>query len=231
MADLSDLPDLSDLVVIFDLDGTLVDSAPDLTDAMNAVLTAEGLPQLAEPTVRHLVGDGARALLRRGYEADGRAFPEGEAGDALVARFIEHYWGHLADRTRPFPAAEACLDRLAEAGAALAVCTNKPHALAVGVLKQLGLMRRFAVVLGRDSLPRCKPDPAPLLAILDRTGRARGVMVGDTMTDASAARAAGMALFYARYGYGPDDLPLQKGEQRFEGLEALFDLISAGPAA
>ena len=225
------MADLSDLVVIFDLDGTLVDSAPDLTAAMNAVLAAEGLPALDAASVRHLVGDGARALLRRGHEAAGRAFPEGAAGDALVERFLTHYRAHLADETRPFPGAEGCLDRLSAAGAALAVCTNKPHALAVGVLERLGLTDRFAVVLGRDSLPRFKPDPAPLLAILARTGRARGAMIGDTMTDVAAARAAGMPLFYARHGYGPDDAPLLDDEQRFEGFEALFDLISASSAA
>ena len=225
------MADLSDLVVIFDLDGTLVDSAPDLTGAMNAVLVAEGLAALAPHEVRHLVGDGARALLRRGFEADGRAFPDGAAGDALVADFIAHYRAHLADETRPFGGAEACLDRLSAAGAALAVCTNKPHALAVMVLERLGLMDRFAVVLGRDSLALFKPDPAPLLAILERTNRARGAMIGDTMTDVAAARAAGMPVFYAGYGYGPDDLALRTGEQRFEGFEALFDLISASSAA
>ena len=219
--------DLSDLVVIFDLDGTLVDSAPDLTDAMNAVLAEEGLPRLAEAEVRHLVGDGARALLTRGFAADGRVFPDGAAGDALVARFIAHYRGHLTDRSRPFPGALACLDRLARAGAALAVCTNKPHGLAVAVLDGLELSDRFAVVLGRDSLPTCKPDPAPLLAILSETGRARGVMVGDTMTDVLAARAAAMPVLVARHGYGPDDMPLRTDEQRFDHLEALFDRVVA----
>ena len=222
--------DLSDLAVIFDLDGTLVDSGPDLTDAMNAVLRGEGLPELPEAEVRHLVGDGARALLRRGFEADGQAFPHGAAGDALIERFLAHYRVHLADRTRPFPGAEECLARLSGAGAALAVCTNKPHGLAVSVLEALGLASRFEVVLGRDSLDRFKPDPAPLLAILDRTGRGRGVMVGDTMTDVAAGRAAGMAVFFARYGYGTGggrpEPALRKDEQRFERLEALFDLIA-----
>ena len=231
MTDATD-PDLSGLCVIFDLDGTLVDSGPDLTAAMNHVLAEEGLPELPESTVRHLVGDGARALLRRGYEADGRAFPEGEPGDALVARFVAHYQKNLTTRSRPFPGLDACLDRLERSGAALAVCTNKPHDLAVGVLEELRLAPRFAEVLGRDSLSAFKPDPAPLLEILWRTGRPRGVMVGDTMTDVAAGRAAGMPVFYARYGYGPDDLPLQMHEQRFDDLEALFDLIAtAGSVA
>lgn len=226
-----EMADLTGLCVIFDLDGTVVDSGPDLTDAMNVVLSEEGLAALPEAAVRHLVGDGARALLSRGFAADGHAFPDGPAGDALVARFIAHYRDHLADRTRPFPGAERCFDRLAGAGATIAICTNKPHDLAVGVLEQLGLTARFAEILGRDSLPVYKPDPGPLFEILRRTGTARGVMVGDTMTDVAAGRAAGMPVYYARYGYGPDDLALQTHEQRFEDLEALFELIATADSA
>ena len=218
--------DLSGLVVIFDLDGTLVDSAPDLAGAMNAVLRAEGLRPLAPAVVRPLVGDGARALLRRGYAENERAFPDGAAGDALVGAFLEHYAAHLADETRAFPGAEDALDALAAAGAALAVCTNKPERLTHPLLDRLGLAARFEIVLGRDSLARCKPDPLPLLTIRARTGRARGVMVGDTATDRDAARAADMAFLHARFGYGPADLPLSNAEQRFEGFEALFDRIA-----
>ena len=221
---------MDDLVAIFDLDGTLVDSAPDLAGAMNAVLTAEGLRPVPPRDVRPLVGDGARALLVRGHAENDVPFPGGEAGDALVARFLAHYAEHLADETRPFPGAEALLDRLAAAGAALAVCTNKPERLTWPLLDRLGLTDRFAVVLGRDSLPRHKPDPLPLLAILARTGRTRGVMVGDTATDRDAARAASMPFFLASFGYGPDDLSLRDDEQRFEGFEALFDLIGAVPS-
>ena len=222
------MPDLSDLVVIFDLDGTLVDSAPDLAGAMNAVLTAEGLAPLPPGDVRPLVGEGARALLVRGFAVNGRPFPDGAAGEALVARFLEHYAAHLADETRAFPGAEACLDRLSAAGAALAVCTNKPERLTWPLLDRLGLTERFGEVLGRESLARCKPDPLPLTTILTRSGRARGVMVGDTATDRDAARAASMPFLHARFGYGPADLPLRKDEQRFEGFEALFDRIAAG---
>ena len=218
---------MDDTVVIFDLDGTLVDSAPDLAGAMNAVLQAEGLDTVPPDAVRPLVGDGARALLVRGYAENGRPFPEGAAGDALVARFLAHYAEHLADETRAFPGAEAALGRLAGAGAALAVCTNKPERLTWPLLDRLGLTARFAVVLGRDSLPRHKPDPLPLRTILERTGRARGVMIGDTATDRDAARAAAMPFLHAQFGYGPRDLPLLNDEQRFEGFEALFDLVGS----
>jgi phosphoglycolate phosphatase len=213
--------DLSSLVVIFDLDGTLVDSAPDLTDAMNAVLAQEGMAPLPEAEVRHLVGEGARALLRRGFAEHGRTFPDGEAGDALVGRYLDHYEGHLTARSRLFPGAEACLDALAASGAKLAVCTNKVERLALPVLDQLGVLDRFAVVLGRDSLPKHKPDPAPLLEIARRTRR-RGVMVGDTDTDIAAAAAAGMPCFLARFGYGE---PEEGAAVGFDGFEALPKLI------
>ena len=222
---------LDDLVVIFDLDGTLVDSAPDLAGAMNAVLRAEGLAPVPSEDVRPLVGDGARALLVRGFAENDRVFPEGEAGDALVARFLAHYAAHLTDGTRPFPGAEAALGRLAGAGASLAVCTNKPERLTWPLLDGLGLTPWFAVVLGRDSLPQHKPDALPLLTISERTGRRRGVMVGDTATDRDAARAANMPFLLARFGYGPDDLALRDDEQRFEGFEALFDLIGSVSAS
>lgn len=215
-------PDLSDIVVIFDLDGTLVDSAPDLTDAMNAVLAQEGMAPLPEATVRHLVGEGARALLVRGFAEHGRDFPSGAAGEALVARYLDHYSGHLTARSFVFEGAEACLDRLTAAGAALAVCTNKVERLALPVLEGLGLLGRFEVVLGRDSLERHKPAPAPLREIARRTGR-RGVMVGDTATDMDAARAAGMPALLATFGYGEAGL---NADARFGGYAELFGLIA-----
>lgn len=218
----SSSPDLSGLVVIFDLDGTLVDSAPDLTDAMNAVLAREGMAPLPEAEVRHLVGEGARALLVRGFAEHGRAFPDGHEGDVLVERYLEHYAGHLTARSFVFEGVEACLDRLSRAGAALAVCTNKVERLALPVLEGLGLLDRFEVVFGRDSLERHKPDPAPLTEIARRTAR-RGVMIGDTATDLNAARAARMPAFLASFGYGE---PIE-GARAFARYEDLFDMIAS----
>ena len=217
--------DLSGLTVIFDLDGTLVDSAPDLAAAMNAVLTAEGLPTLSPAEVRPLTGEGAAALMRRGFEAAGRAWPDGEERARLIHHFLAHYEANLTAETHPFPGAEDCLAHLRDAGAALAVCTNKPHGLAVKVLEGLGLSGWFAVVLGRESLPVCKPDPTPLLYILAETGAARGVMIGDTQTDLDAARGANMPCMLASFGYGTPDLRLEGAEQRFDDYEALFGLV------
>ncbi|MBB4658438.1 HAD-IA family hydrolase [Parvularcula dongshanensis] len=216
----------SDLVVIFDLDGTLVDSAPDLTEAMNVILGEEGMAPLPEREVRHLVGEGARALLRRGYAEHGRRFPEGEEGDVLVTRYVDRYAARIAERTRPFGGCEDALAQLAEAGAALAVCTNKVEKLAFPLLDALDLTKWFDVVLARDSLDRCKPDPAPLIEIQRRTGRARGVMIGDTPTDLAAGRAAGMPVLLAEFGYGSFETShAVKDEQRFEDFEALFEKI------
>ena len=212
---------LSDMVVIFDLDGTLIDSAPDLTTALNHVLGLEGLAAVEPATVRPMVGHGARALLIRGYELHGKRFPEGDEGEALVSGFIDYYAENSTVHTTLFPGAEACLDRLEENGAALAVCTNKLERLSLPILEGLGVRNRFAEIVCRDSLPEYKPSPLPLLEILRRTGREKGAMIGDTMTDINAARAAGLPAYWANFGYGVVEEGLRKNEQRFETFEAL----------
>lgn len=217
---MTDLP-LGDLVAIFDLDGTLVDSAPDLTAALNHVLEKRGLARVDPATVRPMVGHGAKALLVSGLGMQGHDFDEGEEGEAMVADFLDYYRAHIVDGSTLFPGVTACLDALEARGAALAVCTNKLESLALPVLKELGVLDRFDPVICRDSLPEYKPSPLPLQEILARTGRARGVMIGDTMTDVKAARAAGLPLFFADFGYGEFDGPLETKEQRFDGFEAL----------
>lgn len=218
-------PDLSDSVIIFDLDGTLIDSAPDLTHALNHVLETEGLAPVEPATVRSLVGQGARALIERGLELQDRSMPEGEEADGLVGRFIEHYRAHIADHSVLFPGAVGCLDTLEAWGATLAVCTNKLEALTFPVLEALGVRDRFSEIIARDSLPEHKPSGLPLHEILRRTGRERGVMIGDTATDLGAARNAGLPCFLATFGYGHVEGPLHKKEQRFDHFEALPKLI------
>ena len=217
---MNELP-LRDTVVIFDLDGTLIDSAPDLTASLNHVLGLEGLAAVDPAVVRSLVGHGARALLIKGYELHGKHFPEGPEGEALVSSFIDYYAANSTVHTTLFPGAESCLDRLEEYDAALAVCTNKLERLSFPILDSLGVRERFAEIICRDSLPEYKPSPLPLQEILRRTGRERGVMTGDTMTDINAARAAGLPAFWANFGYGVIEGHLQKNEQRFETFEAL----------
>jgi phosphoglycolate phosphatase len=215
---------LSDTVVVFDLDGTLIDSAPDLTAALNRALQREGLDAIDEQLVTSLVGEGARALLTRGFELQGKTFPDGRRGDRLVEAYIEDYRHHLSQHSSPFPMVRETLERLKAAGAALAVCTNKVERLSEPILRDFSLSQYFPIVLSADSLPEKKPSPLPLLTIQQETGRPFMVMVGDTYTDQLAANAAGAACLIASFGYGQHDERLRDSLQ-FEGYCELPKLI------
>lgn len=212
----SELAPLAGAVVLFDLDGTLVDTAQDLIGTLNVVLGGEGLPPLPLEAARGLIGQGARRLLERGFEAAGAPLGA-KRGERLFARFIAHYRAHIADSSRPFPGAPEALHILAEAGARLAVCTNKPTALSVALLDALSLSRFFAAVVGSDAADARKPDPRHLHAAIRAAGGepgTRAVMVGDAAPDAEAARRAGVPLVLVDFGYsdppaaqlGPDAL-------------------------
>jgi phosphoglycolate phosphatase len=187
--------------LLFDLDGTLVDSVPDLAAAANALLGELGRPPLNLAQVTGMVGDGAPKLVERALAASG-------AGDtplpAALDRFLALYEADPTRLTRPYDGVPAVLDELAAAGWRLGVCTNKPERATRAVLAGLGLDRFFAVVLGGDSGPTRKPDAGPLRTALGRLGSApdSAAMIGDHRNDVAAARAAGMAVVFARYGYG-----------------------------
>ncbi|MGH6769089.1 MAG: phosphoglycolate phosphatase [Xanthobacteraceae bacterium] len=193
--------DVSPLVV-FDLDGTLVDTAPDLVATLNVVLAGEGLPPVAYEVARIMVGGGARLMIERGLAAEGRSLPEPEV-DRLFRAFIDHYATHIADASRPFPDAEAALDVLAGRGCRLAVCTNKLEWLSVRLLDALGLSQRFAAICGADTFRIAKPDPEILRLTIARAGGepTRAVMIGDSMTDIATARAAGIPVVAVDFGY------------------------------
>jgi phosphoglycolate phosphatase len=188
--------------VVFDLDGTLVDTAPDLVDTLNVVFAHEGLPPVPFATARNLIGGGARRMIERGLQAEGRSYMPTEI-DRLFARFIDYYSAHIADRSRPFPALEAALDSLAADGARLAVCTNKLERLSVRLLEALGLAHRFHAVCGQDTFGVQKPNPEFLRATIGRAGgdAKRAVMVGDSANDIDAARAAGVPVIAVDFGY------------------------------
>jgi phosphoglycolate phosphatase len=192
-------------VIVFDLDGTLADTAPDLAAALNHSLVALGRPAVPPQSVRHLVGHGARALLRRGLAASGEA-PE-ELVELGFPLFLDHYGAHICDGTRPFPGIERALAGLAEAGAALAVCTNKAEALTLKLLAALGWNGRFDAIVGGDTLPVRKPDPAPLLEAIARAGGGRAALIGDSITDADTARAAGVRFVAVSFGFS--DRPVE----------------------
>lgn len=194
--------DLSGATVVFDLDGTLVDTAPDLVGALNVVLGERDLPHVPVEAARHLVGRGGRVLLQRGFADAGAELPAGEA-DALFARFLDAYRARIAQDSRPYPGVEAALDALAAAGARLAVCTNKPGAYARLLLDELAMSPRFAAVVGADDVPHRKPDPRHLLDTLVRAGGdpGRALMVGDSSADAEAARGASIPVVLVSFGY------------------------------
>ncbi len=216
----------SDTVVIFDLDGTLVDSAPDLAAAMNVVLQSEGYGPLPAAEVRQLVGHGARALLVDGFAAHGITDLPEQQLQTHVDQFIDYYKIHLADQSRPFSGCTRTLAQLKKSGASLAVCTNKSEELTYPLLQALDLEGCFDCIICRDTLPVCKPDPAPLLCCLRRTGMHRGIMIGDTITDLNAALAAEMPCLIATFGYGSFDEADIKKARQFQKFEELPSLIS-----
>jgi phosphoglycolate phosphatase len=185
--------------LVFDLDGTLVDSVPDLHAALNQVLAERGRRSVAAAEVRGMVGDGVPALVERGLAATGGT----DGLEAAHARFLALYEAEPAARTRPYPDVPATLRELREAGCRLAVCTNKPQAATLGVLKGVGLGGCFDAVLGGDALPWRKPDPRHLLAAVEALGADVDVaaMIGDNENDHDAAKAAGIPILLMRYGY------------------------------
>lgn len=190
--------------VIFDLDGTLVDTAPDLVGALNDLLAALDLPSISIEQGRAASGRGGRSLIRVGHELAGIKLTEPEV-DALYPRYLDHYAARYAVESKPYPGATALLDHLEAEGWRLGICTNKPARFAEGLMRALGLRERFGALLGADSLPVRKPDPRHLVETLERLGVEpdRGILLGDTETDLKTARAAGIPVALASFGYAP----------------------------
>jgi phosphoglycolate phosphatase len=186
-------------VVAFDLDGTLVDTAPDLTAALNHALVTMGRTPVPEASVRHMVGHGIRALLTKGLTATGEMTPAlVDEGSPL---FLDYYAAHIADHSRGFAGLEDALDALAARGVALAICTNKLEGLARELVTHLGWGARFGALVGGDTLPVRKPDPAPLHEAIARVGGGRAAFVGDSIVDIETARAAGLPSVAVSFGF------------------------------
>jgi phosphoglycolate phosphatase len=188
--------------IIFDLDGTLVDTAPDLVETLNVVLGREGLPAILYEEARRLVGAGARRMIERGVASKGRARSAADI-DRLFNDFIAYYADHVADHSRAFPGVAEALDTLAARGCRFAVCSNKLEWLSVRLLKALGLADRFVAICGQDTFAVQKPHPDALHGTLRRAGGtlAQAVMVGDSHTDIATAKAAGMPVIAVDFGY------------------------------
>lgn len=194
---------------IFDLDGTLADTADDLLAGANAALVPRGLPALCPTRDRSFAGRGGRSMIRRSLGLAGRD-PDGDAElaltDAIYPELLVAYEAGIANRTVLFDGALACMDALEADGWKLGVCTNKPERLARMLLDRLGVLGRFGAVLGADTLSVRKPDPEHFRETARRIGAdpARSVMLGDTRTDLDTARAAGVPVVLTRFGFAAE---------------------------
>jgi len=193
---------LKNAAILFDLDGTLIDTAPDLAASMNFVLQQNGRAQVPAADVRHMVGQGARVLMERGMAATGTPASAPEL-DRLFDEFLDYYLAHIADHSAVFPAVEKILTQLKSAGALLAVCTNKPESASIKLLREFSLDGYFSAIIGGDSLAVRKPDPGHILGTLEKMGAtvSKAIMVGDSANDIDAAKAAGIPAIGVPFGY------------------------------
>ena len=223
---------MPDRAVIFDLDGTLVDTAPDLMRATNHVLESLDRRPISKEEVRSFVGHGARALLTRGLAATG-GLPEGYDVEPDYIRFVDYYSQNIAEGSAPFPGLIRLLDRLKAEGFGLGVCTNKLEGLSVQLLDALKLSHYFGAVVGPDTLGIAKPDPRPFREAVSRLGliAPRALMVGDSETDILTARNAGVPVIAVPFGYtpkpvqdfGPDRM-INHFDEAYEAIQDLFAL-------
>jgi phosphoglycolate phosphatase len=210
--------------IVFDLDGTLIDTAPDLIDTLNLILGHHDVPAIAFDDARAMIGAGVKPLLQRALASKGLQFAPDEI-DRLYEEYLQLYAAHIADRSRPFPGLETALDQLAADGCILAVCTNKLEWLSVLLLDKLKLSPRFAAICGADTFAMRKPDPEMLRLTIAKAGGdvAQAVMVGDSMTDVATAQAARVPVVAVDFGY-TEIPPAELGADR---LISHFDTLNA----
>lgn len=212
--------------IVFDLDGTLVDTAPDLTAALNHVLESEGRPALAQAEVRNLVGHGARALIERGMSIDGYE-PSEPHLQRMLKLFLSFYGENVANHSAIFPGVTATLDHFRTRRARLGVCTNKPTGLSKALLTELDMLGHFEAILGSDSLPVRKPDPLHLIETIRQAGGdpARAVMVGDSATDVDTARAANIPVVAVTFGYSATPVHELGADIVIDTFDALTEVL------
>lgn len=196
--------DFSGWTLVFDLDGTLVETAPDLHAALNHTLASKGLGPVSMDTIRMMIGDGAKALIRKGLSFHNEIIDEAEIDTVLWPLFLAHYEANITRLSAPFEDCIRCLEGLKSAGATLAVCTNKAQGLAEQVLEGLDLEAYFAATVGGDALAIKKPDGQHIAETIARAGGTveRAIMIGDSQTDEKAARDIGLPFVFVSFGYG-----------------------------
>lgn len=220
-------------LLVFDLDGTLAETAGDLIATLNVILAREGLPAVRLSEGRNMVGAGARALIQAGFAKAQRSI-EAERLERLFRDFIEHYEAHIADHSHLFDGVPAALDRFAASGWRLAVCTNKVEKPAVHLLQKLGIAERFAFICGQDTIvingqAVAKPDPRVLLATIEKSGCApeRAIMVGDSATDIRTAQAAGVPVVAVDFGYTDRHVSAFEPDIVISHFDELWDAVAS----
>lgn len=209
--------------ILFDLDGTLIDTAPDLLSTMNTLLARDGRAPLAPAHLRKLVGRGARNLIAEAFAATGAPLPA-ERIEPLYADFLEDYGSHVAAESRPYPGVVDALTQLQAAGVRMGVLTNKPHAPSLQLLGELGLTGFFATICGQGKYPWLKPDPRLFAQVLADLGGGPAVMVGDSITDVETGHGGGVKVILMSYGYTTKPAASL-------GAEVVLDEFSEVPAA
>jgi phosphoglycolate phosphatase len=218
---------LAGVAISFDLDGTLVDTAPDLVRSTNIVMDAAGLPRISLDSVRGMVGQGARALIVKAAAASDVVFSESDL-DVHVAHFLEIYKAGLTELSRPFDGVDETLSLLNDQGAILSVCTNKPPHLANPVLQAFGLERHFKAIVGNGQAGVNKPDARHLTYTIDACGGdvTRALMVGDSITDVQAARNANIPVVLVSFGYTIEKASTLGADAIFDHYHELPDLAA-----
>lgn len=189
-------------IIVFDLDGTLVDTAPDLLDSLNHCLASCDIPAVDEKSLRSFVGLGGKVMIERAFASRNRPLEEAHLA-RLLDTFLDHYGANLPGRSRPFPGVPSALRRFRDAGYLLAVCTNKYERFSRTLLAGLGMEQKFGAICGQDTFAFRKPDPRHLTATIEQAGGdpARALMVGDSRTDIDTAKAAGIPVVAVDFGY------------------------------
>lgn len=220
-------------MILIDLDGTLIDSVPDLAFSVDAMMRELGLPERGEPAVRNWVGNGVERLVKRALVNDLDAEPDAEQFERALPVFMRIYQENTAGRSPLYPGVREGLHQLKAAGYRLGCVTNKAERFTVPLLREKGILDDFEIVVAGDALPQKKPDPAPLLHAAERLGvdPAEALMVGDSKSDVKAARAAGFQIVCMTYGYNHgNDIRDEHPDAVLDRLDELPDLLPARAA-
>jgi phosphoglycolate phosphatase len=217
---------LTGATVVFDLDGTMIDTAPDLIRAVNATMRANGMAEVATRIIQPAVGIGGRAMVAAALRPQGIEPDQAEL-DRLTEQFMDSYAANILVDSREFPGFSEALEGLQSAGALLAVCTNKRELLAKQLLEELRLAKRFQFIAGRDTFSKSKPDPLHLMETIRLAGgsASRAVMIGDSSADSLAAQAAGVHFIGVSFGYGESPIEMLNPDAVIHHFDELLPAV------